>query len=169
MIWSVIESYEFICDSSGLIDIEISVQDIVGSHVIQGTTTDSVNNRNSFSIEVINQNWIDWAIDDAQDQGPMLWYFLAALFGVFILISVTVLARKSIRKKKVSNKSLISLEESFNEINELLNSSSPESKIDWDIVNSDLPEAEELRTWKETNRSIHSINHIDDEDTIDLD
>ena len=99
----------------------------------------------------------------------MLWYFLAALFGVFILISVTVLARKSIRKKKVSNKSLISLEESFNEITELLNSSSPELKIDWDIVNSDLPEAEELTTWKETNRSIHSINHIDDEDTIDLD
>ena len=169
MIWSVIESYEFICDSSGLINIEISVQDIVGTHVIQGTTTDAVNNRNSFSIEVINQNWIDWAIDDAQDQGPMLWYFLATLFGVLILISGTVLARRSIRKKKVSDKNLISLEESFNEINELLNSSSTESEIDWKIVNSDLPEAEELRSWKETTRSIHSINQDEGEDTIDLD
>ena len=170
MIWSVIESYEFICDSSGLIDIKISVQDIVGKHVIQGTTTDSVNNRNSFSVEVMNQNWIDWAIDDAQDQGPMLWYFLAVLLSALILTSLTVIARKSLRKKKLSNTNLISLEESFEEINELLKSSpSPESKIDWGVVNSDLPEAEELRSWKETTRSIHSINQDDGEDTIDLD
>jgi hypothetical protein len=170
MIWSVIESYEFICDSSGLIDIKISVQDIVGKHVIQGTTTDSVNNRNSFSVEVINQNWIDWAIDDAQDQGPMLWYSLAVSFGVLILISLTAFARKSLRKKKVNDKNLISLEESFEEINELLNSPlSSDSNIDWGVVNSDLPEAEELKSWKETTRSIHSINHNGDEDTIDLD
>ena len=170
MIWSVIESYEFICDSSGLINIKISVQDIVGKHVIQGTTTDSVNNRNSYSVEVINQNWIDWAIDDAQDQGPMLWYFIAVLLSALILTSLTVIARKSLRKKKLSNTNLISLEESFEEINELLKSSpSPESKIDWGVVNSDLPEAEELRSWKETTRSIHSINQDDGEDTIDLD
>jgi len=170
MIWSVIESYEFICDSSGLIDIKISVQDIVGKHIIQGITTDSVNNRNSFSVEVINQNWIDWAIDDAQDQGPMLWYFLAVLFSVLILISLTVFTRKSLRKKKVNDKNLISLEEPFEEINELLNSPLySDSTIDWGVVNSDLPEAEELKSWKETTRSIHSINHGDDEDTIDLD
>ena len=170
MIWSVIESYEFICDSSGLIDIKISVQDIVGKHAIQGTTTDSVNNRNTFSVEVINQNWIDWAIDDAQDQGPMLWYFSAVLFSVLILITFTVFARKSLRKKKVNDNNLVSLEESFEEINELLNSPlSSDSKIDWGVVNSDLPEAEELKSWKETTRSIHSINHGDDEDTIDLD
>ena len=141
---------------------------MVGSHVIQGTTTDAVNNRNSFSIEVINQNWIDWAIDDAQDQGPMLWYFLATLFAVLILISITVIGRKSLKKKKLNNKNLISLEESFNEINELLNSpSSSESEIDWGVVNSDLPEPEELRSWKEPTRSIHSINQSDDE-VIDL-
>ena len=64
---------------------------------------------------------------------------------------------------------MIGLEESFNEINELLNSpSSSESEIDWGVVNSDLPEAEELRSWKEPTRSIHSINQSDDE-VIDLD
>jgi hypothetical protein len=126
-----------------------------------------VNNRNSFSIEVINQNWIDWAIDDAQDQGPMLWYFLSTLFAVLILISITVIGRKSLKKKKLNNKNMISLEESFNEINELLNSPS-ESEIDWGVVNSDIPEAEELRSWKEPTRSIHSINQTDDE-VIDLD
>ena len=106
----------------------------------------------------------------AQDQGPMLWYFLAVLLSALILISLTVIARKSLRKKKSSNTSLISLEESFEEINELLKSSpSPESKIDWSVVNSDLPEAEELRSWKETTRSIHSINQDEGEDIIDLD
>ena len=100
----------------------------------------------------------------------MLWYFLAVLFSVLILISLTVFARKSLRKKKVNDRNLISLEESFEEINELLNSPlSSDSTIDWGIVNSDLPEAEELKSWKETTRSIHSINHGDDEDTIDLD
>jgi len=46
---------------------------------------------------------------------------------------------------------------------------SSDSNIDWGVVNSDLPETEELKSWKENNRSIHSINHDDDEDTIDLD
>ena len=80
-----------------------------------------------------------------------------------------MIGRKSLKKKKLNNKNLISLEESFNEINELLNSpSSSESEIDWGVVNSDLPEAEELRSWKEPTRSIHSINQSDDE-VIDLD
>ena len=170
MIWSVIESHEFICDSSGLIDIEISVQDIIGNHIIQGTTTDAVNNRNSYSIEVTNQNWLDWAIDDAQNQGPMLWYFLASFFGIFVLVCLTVIGRKSYRKKKTKEKNLISLEESFDEINELLNSSpTTESKINWEVVNSELPEAEELTKWKENTRSIHTVNHTSDEDVIDLD
>ena len=100
----------------------------------------------------------------------MLWYFSAVLFSVLILITFTVFARKSLRKKKVNDNNLVSLEESFEEINVLLKSSpSPESKIDWGVVNSDLPEAEELRSWKETTRSIHSINQDDGEDTIDLD
>ena len=170
MIWSVIESHEFICDSSGLIDIEISVQNIIGNHIIQGTTTDAVNNRNSYSIEVTNQNWLDWAIDDAQNQGPMLWYFLASFFGIFVLVCLTVIGRKSYRKKKTKENNLISLEESFDEINELLNSSpTTESKINWEVVNSELPEAEELTKWKENTRSIHTVNHTSDEDVIDLD
>ena len=77
MIWSVIETQEFFCNSSGTFNIQISVQDTIGSHSIQGISTDAVNNRNSYSIQVTNLDWIDWAIDDAQNQGPMLWYFLA--------------------------------------------------------------------------------------------
>ena len=85
MIWSVIESHESFVIPSGLIDIEISVQDIIGNHIIQGTTTDAVNNRNSYSIEVTNQNWLDWAIDDAPESGADVMVFLGIIFRFFCI------------------------------------------------------------------------------------
>ena len=170
MIWSVIETKEFICDSSGTFNLEISVQESIGKHIIQGMTTDAVNNRNSYSIEVINQDWIDWAIDDAKNQGPMLWYFLGGLLSGLMLISVTVMLRSNLRQRKLKNRNLLSLEQSFDEINELLNEPSiVEDKIDWNTVNEELPEAEELNAWKERNHSIYTISTNDDDDLIDLD
>ena len=171
MIWSIIDTHEFICDSSGTFNIEISVREATGSHLIQGISTDAVNNRNSYSLEVINQDWIDWAIDDAQNQGPMLWYFLASITGFIMLLSMTVLLRKSfrVRKEKISA-STQSIEDSLEEINELLRvSPSEDSSIDWNTVNEDLPEVEELRAWKENNRSIYTISSDNDDDLIDLD
>ncbi len=133
-------------------------------------TTDAVNNRNSYSIEVINQDWIDWAIDDAKNQGPMLWYFLGGLLSGLMLISVTVMLRSNLRQRKLKNRNLLSLEQSFDEINELLNEPSiVEDKIDWNTVNEELPEAEELNAWKERNHSIYTISTNDDDDLIDLD
>ena len=170
MIWSVIETQEFFCNSSGTFNIQISVQDTIGSHSIQGISTDAVNNRNSYSIQVTNLDWIDWAIDDAQNQGPMLWYFLAGFLGILALISTTIMLRGSLRKRKKKNQSLESLEESFEEIDELLHiSPSDDNKIDWNTVNQDIPEAEELATWKEANHTIYSISDNNDDDMIDLD
>ena len=170
MIWSVIETEEFICDSSGTFNLEISVQDHIGQHIIQGMATDAVNNRNSYSIEVINQDWIDWAIDDAKNQGPMLWYFLGGLLSALMLISATVMLRSNLRQRKLKNRNLLSLEQSFDEINELLNEPSiVEDKIDWNSINEELPEAEELNVWKERNHSIYTISTNDDDDLIDLD
>ena len=95
---------------------------------------------------------------------------MASFFGIFVLVCLTVIGRKSYRKKKTKEKNLISLEESFDEINELLNSSpTTESKINWEVVNSELLEAEELTKWKENTRSIHTVYHTSDEDVIDLD
>jgi hypothetical protein len=170
MIWSVIETQEFFCNSSGTFNIQISVQDTIGSHSIQGISTDAVNNRNSYSIQVTNLDWIDWAIDDAQNQGPMLWYFLAGFLGILALISTTIMLRGSLRQRKKKNQSLESLEETFEEINELLNMSpSDDNQIDWNTVNQDIPEAEELATWKEANQTIYSISDNNDDDMIDLD
>ena len=170
MIWSVIETEEFICDSSGTFILEISVQETIGQHIIQGMTTDAVNNRNSYLIEVINQDWIDWAIDDAKNQGPMLWYFSGGLLGGLMLISATVMLRSNLRQRKLNNKNLLSLEQSFDEINELLDQpTSVEEEIDWNSVNEELPEMDELNAWKEKNQSIYTISNDDDKDIIDLD
>ena len=46
---------------------------------------------------------------------------------------------------------------------------SNESKIDWNTVNQDIPEAEELESWKEANHTIYSITDSNDDDLIDLD
>jgi len=84
---------------------------------------------------------------------------------------MTVLLRKSfrVRKEKISA-STQSIEDSLEEINELLRvSPSEDSSIDWNTVNEDLPEVEELRAWKENNRSIYTISSDNDDDLIDLD
>jgi len=169
MIWSVIESYEFICDSSGLLEINISVQDTEGIHIIQATSTDAVNNRNSFSVEVINQNWIDWAIDDVQNQGPMLWYFTGIIFVTLVLVGMTSYLREKMRIKKFKNRNLVSLEDSFNEINELLKLSPSATKTDLETVNNKLPEKQELISWEDINQGKYSAYTNDDEDIIDLD
>ena len=170
MIWSVVDTQEFICDASGVFNLHISVQETIGLHLIQGLSTDAVNNRHTYSIEVTNLDWIDWAIDDAQNQGPMLWYFLAGFLSILALICTTVMLRGSLQKRKIKNKNLISLEESFEEINELLTQSpSDEETIDWNSVNEELPEVEELIAWKEKSRSIYSISSDNDDDAIDLD
>jgi hypothetical protein len=87
-----------------------------------------------------------------------------------MLISVTVMLRSNLRQRKLKNRNLLSLEQSFDEINELLNEPSiVEDKIDWNTVNEKLPEAEELNAWKERNHSIYTISTNDDDDLIDLD
>ncbi len=101
----------------------------------------------------------------------MLWYFLASITGFIMLLSTTVLLRKSfrVRKEKISA-STQSIEDSLEEINELLRvSPSEDNSIDWNTVNEDLPEVEELRAWKEKNRSIYTISSDNDDDLIDLD
>ena len=66
--------------------------------------------------------------------------------------------------------SLYFLVESFVEIDYFLHiSPSDDNKIDWNTVNQDIPEAEELATWKEANHTIYSISDNNEDDMIDLD
>jgi len=84
---------------------------------------------------------------------------------------MTVLLRKSFRERKEKiSASTQSIEDSLEEINELLRTSPSENNsIDWNTVNEDLPEVEELKAWKENNRSIYTISSDNDDDLIDLD
>ena len=87
-----------------------------------------------------------------------------------MLICATIMMRSNLRQRKINNKNLLSLEQSFDEINELLEqSTSVEEKIDWNSINEELPEMDELNAWKDKNQSIYTISNDDDKDIIDLD
>jgi len=95
MIWSETESIEFNCNSQGVYEIVIGIPDRPGTHTIDSLTSDSANNENSATIEVMEQDWIDWAIDDARDSGPMLWWFsLSAIVLLLIIVIPTVAVRR---------------------------------------------------------------------------
>ena len=95
MIWSEAESIEFNCNAEGVYEVEIEIPETPGTHIIDALTSDSANNENSATIEVLEQNWIDWALDDARSSGPMLWWFSLASIVVILLVTVpTVVIRR---------------------------------------------------------------------------
>ena len=104
MIWTEVESLDFTCNSSGLFEIAIGIPDTPGSHIINALTSDSANNENSASIEVFEQDWIDWAIEDARGSGPMLWWFSAAAIAVVLLVTVPTVA---IRRRRAKMESIL--------------------------------------------------------------
>ena len=66
-----------------------------GNHIINALSSDGANNENSASIEVLEQEWIDWALDDAKASGPMLWWFsLAGLVTILLVVVPTMALRK---------------------------------------------------------------------------
>ena len=78
--------------------------------------------------------------------------------------------RSSLRKRKKQYQNLESLEESFEEINELLKIPPlNEDIVDWDTINEGFPESAELESWKATNHTIYSISENNDDEMIDLD
>ena len=104
MIWTEAESVDFTCNSSGLFEIAIVIPDTPGSHIINALTSDSANNENSTSIEVFEQDWIDWAIEDARGSGPMLWWFSIAAIAVVLLVTVPTVA---IRRRRAKMESIL--------------------------------------------------------------
>ena len=58
---------------------------------------DQAKNTQSFQIEVLKQDWIDWAIDDAQSSGTMLWVFSA---GTLSLASAIVVLTPRLSRRR---------------------------------------------------------------------
>jgi len=105
MLWTEIESKEFVCDSSDQFEIHIAIPESPGTHIINGLAVDAANNQYTSSIEVMEQEWIDWAIEDARNSGPMLWWFSLAVIAALLAIAVptTLLRRRRARRDEVEN------------------------------------------------------------------
>ena len=97
MLWSEIDSKQLLCDSSGEFEIHIEIPVSPGEHVIEGLSVDAANNQRNYSIEVLKQEWLDWAIEDARNSGPMLWWFSLAALLLIMGVSVT---RSVIRRRR---------------------------------------------------------------------
>jgi hypothetical protein len=84
---SQVQSRDIICPEGGQFHLNITVPEVQGQHVIEGFSMDTAKNTKSHQIEVLKQDWVDWAIDDAQSSGTMLWVFS---IGAISLLSVIV-------------------------------------------------------------------------------
>ena len=97
MLWTEADDEELVCPSTGEFLVTIEIPPTPGNHTINGLSVDAANNQNSMSIEVLEQEWIDWAIEDARNSGPMLWWFSLAAIA---LLSVTVLPLTVLRRRR---------------------------------------------------------------------
>ena len=97
MLWTEADDEEFVCPSTGEFLVTIEIPPTPGNHTINGLSVDAANNQNSMSIEVLEQEWIDWAIEDARNSGPMLWWFSLAAIA---LLSVTALPLTVLRRRR---------------------------------------------------------------------
>ena len=59
---------------------------------------DQAKNSNQYQIDVLKQDWIEWAIDDAQNSGTMLWVFsLSSIMTLSAIIAITLrIARRRV-------------------------------------------------------------------------
>ena len=88
---SSLQSRDLTCPDSGTFELNISVPDTPGMHTIEGFTIDHAKNTNSSEIMVLKQDWSEWAIQDAKESGPMLWWLsLIALSIVSFVVLLTV-------------------------------------------------------------------------------
>ena len=97
---SQVQSRDIICPESGQFYLNITVPGVQGQHVIEGFSMDTAKNTKSHQIEILKQDWVDWAIDDAQSSGTMLWVFSLGSISLLSVIVVLTLrfSRSRIRR-----------------------------------------------------------------------
>tara|TARA_B100000282_G_scaffold114652_1_gene81469 strand:- start:391 stop:1440 length:1050 start_codon:yes stop_codon:yes gene_type:complete len=98
LVWSDVDSVSVICPPNGAFSIQLAILNTPGKHTINVISTDHANNEASAEIEVLMQNWPEWAIDDARNMGPMLIWFSIA--GLMVLTS-TVLAVRRLSRVRI--------------------------------------------------------------------
>jgi subtilisin family serine protease len=94
---SQVQSRDIICPESGDFSLNITVPDAPGVHVIEGSSMDQAKNSRTFQIEVLKQDWSDWAIEDARASGTMLWVFSTG--AISLLSTILFLALRISRSR----------------------------------------------------------------------
>ena len=96
-IWSASDSAELICPEAGNFTVTINVPQTPGSYAIEGSSLDAAKNEQTHSIEVLKQDWTDWALDDARGAGPMLWWL--SLGGLLVLTAIALPLSALLRRR----------------------------------------------------------------------
>ena len=94
---SEVQSRDLICPGNGIFHQNITLPDYPGQHIVQGFSMDQAKNSNQHQIDVLKQDWIDWAIDDAQNSGTMLWVF--SIGGVMVLSLIIAITLRIARRR----------------------------------------------------------------------
>ena len=102
LVWSDVDSSSLVCPSNGSFSVQLEILNTPGKHTIYVISTDHANNEASAEIEVLMQNWPEWAIDDARSMGPMLIWFSIA--GLLIFTSTILAVRRLSRGRKEKDK-----------------------------------------------------------------
>ena len=83
---SPIQSRDVLCPDSGSFEVNISVPGDAGSYTISGTSIDEAKNSKTHEITVQKKDWVDWAIEDASESGPMLWWL--SVVGLLVISAI---------------------------------------------------------------------------------
>mgnify|MGYP004368973463 FL=1 len=133
-------------------------------HKVEVTTVDLGGNTNATSIEVLYQEWLDWAIDDAEAGGPVMYYGIGIILGLISVIGLTIVlvGRKMAKIRESDN----TLETAPDWIDEMVEETAP---IKQNLPTEPLPEEEELRAWERGEREVQDWqDRIPDDDIIDI-
>jgi hypothetical protein len=95
-IWSESDSAEIVCPTTGNFTSPIGVPQTPGLHAIEASSLDAARNEQTHSIEVLKQDWSEWAIDDARGAGPMLGWL--SLGGLLVLAAIALPASALLRR-----------------------------------------------------------------------
>ena len=106
----------------------------------------------------------DWAIDDAEAGGPILYYGIGVLIALIAVIGLTVILVG--RKKEKVRESENNLESASLWIDEIVEETAP---LEPELPPEPLPEEEELRAWARGEREVQDWqDRIPEDDILEL-
>ena len=164
-VWTEVSATSFICGTEGNFSLQLGIPSNASWHKVEVTTVDLGGNTNATSIEVLYQEWLDWAIDDAEAGGPILYYGIGVIIALISVIGLTVVLVG--RKKAKIRESENTLETASDWIDDIVEETAPSKP---DLPPEPLPEEEELRAWARGERDVQDWqDRIPDEDILELD